>query len=159
MPEWSLTVFVFNMSLILLGTILSAYWYKKIPESRRVDLLSSFVMFFLTGFFLITPILRLTIDTSAFWFFLLSYLMFIIYLLFKNSSITPDQRRVSKFIPSLVLVLFISGFFLRNSGGSIISQVYSQNQAAVVFGVILSLVGFIFTLMSFTFIKITFHSR
>jgi len=158
-PEWSLKVFISSMMLILFGIILSANWYKKTPEPRKVDLLTSFVMFFLTGFFLIVPILRLTIDTAAFWIYLLSYLLFIIYFLIRTFSISPNLREKSKFLPVLVLMLFISGFFLRNDAGTIISQVYSQYQAAVVFGILMSIGGYLFTLMSFTFIKITVDSR
>ncbi|MEH7883193.1 hypothetical protein V7654_02605 [Bacillus sp. JJ1609] len=158
-PEWSLKVFILSMMLILFGIILSAIWYKRTPEPRKVDLLTSFVMFFLTGFFLIVPILRLTIDTAAFWIYLLSYLLFVIYFLFRTFPITPNLRGKLKFLPVLVLILFISGFFLRNDGGTIISKVYSQYEAAVIFGTLMSIGGYLFTLTSFTFIKIAVDSR
>lgn len=159
MPEWSLTFFVLNILLILIGAVLSAYWYKQIPDPRTYDRLTSIIMFLLTGFFLITPILRLVSETAALWMFILSYVLFIMNFLTKIISISPELRGKSKFLPAIGLAFFIIGFLLRDNGEAIIGQAYSQHQAALVFGIILAIIGFIFTLGSSSFIKSTDHSR
>lgn len=158
-PEWSLTIFILNMVLILMGAVLSAYWFKEVSDQRTFDRLTSLIMFLLTGFFLITPILRLFSDTAAFWLFVMSYLLFIMNFLSKSMLLSPGQRGKLRFIPGIAIAIFIIGFFLRDNGESIISQVYSKHQAALVLGTILALCGYVFTLVAGTFIKGTVRSR
>ncbi len=154
MPQWSPFIFKVNMALILLGTIVSIFIYHKVSDARTMWNRVGFVLFMLMGFFMVTPFLRIAVETSIFWVLLAAYLLYIVNFILRYLDVfhgvsVPGLSRNRHMMIWITFILFIGSFFLANENGNIILQIFNTNAPPLIFLIIFYLGGLLFTLVSF----------
>jgi hypothetical protein len=152
-PDWSPAIFKVNISLIILGTIISIIIYHKVSDPRTMWNRVSFILFFLLGFFSITPFLRLAQGTLIFWVLLGAYLLYILNFTLRYLTVFHGVQvsGLAKIRSSMIwgtFLLFIGSFFLVNETGNIFMQILLNNPPPLIFSILFYLGGLLFTLMS-----------
>lgn len=153
-PDWSPAIFKLNIALIILGTIISIIIYHKVSDPRTMWNRVSFILFFLLGFFLITPFLRLAQGTLIFWVLLGAYLLYILnfalrYLTVYHGVQVSGLAKIRSTMIWGTFLLFIGSFFLINENGNIFMQILVSNPPPLIFSILFYLGGLLFTLLSF----------
>lgn len=160
-PDWSFSVFVLNTLITIFCLCIARYGYQSIANTIRYNSLVAFLTFLTMGYFLATPIFRISFETMVFWPILFLYLLVIGYSLLKREMIFQAFHRPGKSkialgsYAFLIILIVISAFSFRNGQELIIMQLLNQNQGIFFFSFLLYLGGLFMSFISFALLKKT----
>lgn len=158
-PDWSFRIFLLNVVITIISLGIARYWYTSIPNTIRYNSLVAFVMLITMGFYVATPLFRMTLGTKVFWPVLILYLVVIGYSLQKREMIFQafHRSRGSKIALGaylfVIILAIICAFSFRNGQELIIMQLLNQNQGVFFFSSILYLGGLFLSFLSFALLK------
>ncbi|WP_041580269.1 hypothetical protein [Bacillus sp. 1NLA3E] len=160
LPEWSIKVVFFNLSVSIFSIALAGYWCKRISSHIRYNSLVNFLIFISMGFFTVTPMLRMTINTQIFWFFLLLYLFVFVYsmiereLIFQSLVMKAGKSKLSKgMIVFFIIIMLVGSLTARNGQEMVILKLLNDYQGLFFGSCLIYVVGLFFTFLSVIMLK------